>query len=173
MRPTEVEIELQIDELLKGLDADAQHLQDSLSLLHELRALVIKRDEVALRRLLKTIQIRPKGIATGASQCESARERLAKLLGWEVGETTLSRIETVVSGKLRLDIAQRKARLMSLTESLRTEYSRTAMLLSECARFNRLLLDNILQSGRATGVTYTPDGTTKQQSQTAFVNMQI
>ncbi len=173
MRPTAVDIELQIDELLKGLDADAQHLQDSLSLLNELRALVIKRDEVALRRLLKTIQIRPKGITTGASQRESARKRLAGLLGWEVKETTLSRLETVISGRRRLDITQKKAQLMSLTESIRAEYARTAMLLSECTRFNRLLLDNILQSGRATGVTYTPDGTTKQQSQTAFVNMQI
>lgn len=173
MKPTNSDIELQVDELLKGLDADARNLQNSLSLLNELRGLVIKRDEVALRRLLKTIQTGAASTAEAGAQRESARRKLADSLGWQIGETTLSRLETVVSGRRRIEISEKKAQLMSLTGALRTEYSRTSLLLSECARFNRLLLENILQSGRTRGVTYASDGSTKQQSQTAFVNMQF
>jgi len=172
MRSSVFDIDLQVDELLKYTEADAQRLQNSLSLLDELRKLVIKRDEAGLHKLLKAIQVLPtKGGADIQSQREAARRRLAEMLGWEIRETTLSRLETVVSEARRHAIAERKAQLMSLTMSLRTEYSRTAILLSECARFNRLLLDNILKSGRITGVTYTSDGSKKQQSQTAFVDM--
>lgn len=171
MRSSVFDIDLQVDELLKCTEADAQRLQNSLSLLDDLRKLVIKRDEAGLHRLLKAIQALPKGGADIQAQREATRRRLAEMLGWEIRETTLSRLETVVSEPRRHAIAERKAQLMSLTMSLRTEYSRTAILLSECARFNRLLLDNILQSGRITGVTYTSDGSKKQQSQTAFVDM--
>ena len=45
-----------VDELLIILDKDAQHIQESLSRLNELRGLVIKRDDAALGKLLGSIQ---------------------------------------------------------------------------------------------------------------------
>jgi len=173
MRSIATDIELLVDELLKTLDVDVRRLQNSLMLLDELRRLVIKRDEAGLRRLLKEIQIELKTAAEVNSKRELAREKLAGILGWEAGKTTLSRLETVVSEEHRTGIAARRAQLMSLTYSLRTEYSRTAVLLSECTRFNRLLLDNILASARTAGVIYASDGSTRQQSDSAFVNMQF
>ncbi len=173
MGSTIVDIELHVVALLKVLDVDIQHLRSKLLLLDELRGLVLKRDETGLRSLLEGVQTRLDGNAENESKRMSIRETLAEMLGWEVEKVTLTRLEEAVADPQHLGIAAKKAELISLVGSLRAEYSRTAFLLSECARFNRLLLNGIMEFGRTTALTYKSNGTTELQSSAAFVNMRF
>ncbi|MHC4482152.1 MAG: hypothetical protein ACYSW4_01245 [Planctomycetota bacterium] len=61
MKATAVEIEDKVDKLVVVLDKDIQHIQEALSQLNELRSLVIKRDEVALGKLLERIRVESDG----------------------------------------------------------------------------------------------------------------
>ena len=67
----------------------------------------------------------------------------------------------------------KKTKLMSLVNELKKEYYSTALLLSECARFNNLLLNKIFDIGKTGAVYYKSRGATKPQTDMAFVNLQF
>jgi hypothetical protein len=70
-------------------------------------------------------------------------------------------------------ITHKKAQLSALIEKLRKEYLSTAKLLSECARFNNMLLRSIFDLGNAGAVYYNANGVTRTQNESAFVNMKL
>ncbi len=173
MTATAIEIEAKIDELLRCLDKDIEHVGGSLSLLNELRSLVIKRDEDSLGRLLENIQTESDTYKSQELKRHTIRKELALALGCNPEQVTLSKLEAVLPEEEKGQVAERKAQLKSLTNKLKKEHLSTALLLSECARFNRLLLKSILNFGKTGTVYYDSDGSTKQQSDTAFVNLQF
>ena len=73
----------------------------------------------------------------------------------------------------KAQVAEKKAKLRSLTNELKEEHLSTAMLLSDCARFNSLLLKSVFDLGKTETVTYNSNGSTKRQTDTAFVNLQF
>lgn len=173
MESITVEMDGKIDELLVVLDEDSRHVREALSRLDELRSLVIKRDEAALGRLLKTIGDESDSYCANESKRQSLREELAAASGCSVAEMTLSRLEAMLPGEKQVQVAQRKAELRLLTEELKREYLKTTMLLSDCARFNSVLLRGVLELGRTGAITYSSDGAAKLQTDTAFVSMQF
>ena len=140
-----------VDELLAVLDKDIEHIQRSLSRLNELRRLVIKRDDTALGKLLESIQAESDSYRSHELKRQSARKELAIAFGCSLKQMTLSRLEGVLSG----------------------EHLGTALLLSECARFNNVLLKTILDLGKTETVHYNCNGATSRQTETAFVNLQF
>ena len=162
-----------VDELLAVLDKDIEHIQRSLSRLNELRRLVIKRDDTALGKLLESIQTESDSYRRHESKRQSARKELAIAFGCSLEQMTLSRLEGVLSGEKKAQVAERKVKLRSLTEELKKEHLGTALLLSECARFNHVLLKTILDLGKTEIVHYTCNGSTSRQTETAFVNLQF
>jgi hypothetical protein len=166
-------IKNKVDGLLTALDNDIQHIQDSLYQLNELRGLVIKRDDVALAKLLGTIRAKADSYAANESKRQSIRKGLANALGWTVEQTTLSRLETALSGGTKAQVASKRAELQSLINKLKKEHLSTAMLLSECARFNNLLLRGIFDLGRTGTLTYRANGATKWQTDKTFVNLHL
>lgn len=167
------EIEMKVDELLTVLDEDIRHVRTSLSRLDELRSLVVKRDQEALGKLLERIGEESHEYSTNESKRESMRRGFAATLKCEVSDMTLSRLESVLGDPKKTEVAQRKAELRSLTEELKTEYMKTAMLLSDCTRFNRALLRGILELGNTGAATYGSDGVTKVQNDSVFVSMEF
>jgi hypothetical protein len=161
-----------VDRLLAVLDEDIRHIRGSLSRLDELRSLVIKRDDTALARLLENIRSEADDYAANESMRQAIREELADAVGCEVETMTLSRLETVLPEDRRAQVADRKARLRALVNELRKEHISTAMLLSECARFNSQLLRAVFNIGRTGSVTYSPTGAAKRQTDTTLVNLQ-
>ncbi len=168
-----IEIEDKINELLSILDTDIENTEKNLSRLNELRSLVIKRDEVNLGKLLESIRFESRGDADQDLRRGSVRRELAQALGCSIGEVTLSRLSNIVSQDKSAQIIQRRTRLLSLTEELKREHLSTAMLLSECARFNSLLLKNIFDISKSGTVTYDSTGGTKRQTETAFMNLEF
>ena len=173
MKTTVTEIEAKVDELLAVLDEDIRHIQKSLSQLNELRSLVIKRDDIALAKLLGSIRTEADTYATNESKRQSIRRELAGAFGCKLEDMTLSRLQTVLPEQKKVQISDRKASLRALIKQLKTEHSGTAMLLSECARFNSLLLRTISDVGKTGTVTYSPNGASKQQIDRTLVNLQF
>jgi len=173
MKSTATEIEDKVDELLACLDKDTQHIQESLSQLNKLRSLVIKRDDASLGTLLKIIQAESDNYRNHESKRQTIRKELANALGCNTEQMTLSALEASLPKGKKAQVTKKKAKLISLIKELKKEYLSTALLLSECARFNNLLLKSIFDLGKTGAVYYNSNGAAKQQTDMAFVNLQL
>jgi hypothetical protein len=170
---TEMEIEGKVDKLLDCLENDSQHIQHSLSQLNKLRSFVIKRDDSGLGTLLKIIQAESEDYRNQETKREKIRKELADALGYDVKQLTLSVLEANSSGQRKSQVMEKKTKLMSLVKELKKEHFNTALLLSECARFNNLLLKSIFDLGKTETVYYNSTGATKKQTDTNFVNLRL
>jgi len=141
--------------------------------LDELRGLVIKHDDVALQKLLETIQSQASFYKDNELKRQSLREKLAILLDCNSGKMTLSRLEVELSGEKKAQVAEMKAKLQALVKELKQEQLSTTMFLSDCSRFNSLLLENVFELGSAKQITYSPSGFAERNTNTGFVNIQF
>jgi len=173
MKAAEASIEDKVDRLLTCLDQDMQNMQESLLHLNEMRKFVIKRDEAALGKLLENIQAGAGCYRKQELNRKSIRKELADTLGCDIEQMTLSALEAGLPQAKRKQITQMKEKLRSTSAELKKEYSSTALLLSECARFNNLLLKGIFGLGKKDSIHYNSNGETRRQIDTAFVNLQI
>ena len=173
MKTASIGIEDKIEYLSSVLDRDIEHIQASLLRLNELRGFVIKRDDVALTRLLGDIKADLDSYAANESERFSIQKEMAGALGCEPEQVTLTRLEGILPKEKTIQLKERKEKLRSLTRELKKEYTSTAILLSDCMRFNKLLLRSIFKIGKTEAVVYSADGRAKQQAETAFVNLQL
>jgi len=173
MRIMTNKIDDKIDEFLNVLTNDARQLQRNISWLDELRGLVIKHDDVALQNLLETIQSQASCCKGNELKRQILQKELAILFDCDSGKMTLSRLEVELSGGKKIQVAQMKAKLQALVKELKEEQLSTTMFLSDCSRFNSLLLKNVLELGSAKGIIYSPSGFAEQNANTGFVNMQF
>jgi len=173
MKATATEIDDKVDELLVCLNEDSRHIEQSLSRLNELRRFVIKRDDTGLGRLLESIQAESGRYRSHELKRQSIRGELARTLGCSLEQMTLSALEAILPEAKRARVSQMRATLRTLIEELKKEHLSTALLLSECARFNNLLLKSIFDLGQTGTVYYNSNGRTKRQTDTAFVNLQF
>jgi len=173
MKASASTIESKVEQLLAVLEEDIRHIKDSLLQLNDLRSLVIKRDDASLSRLLATISAKASCYAANESLCQSLRKDLANALGWDVEQVTLSRLEGALPDEKKTQVANKKKELRTLIDQLRKEHLATAMLLSECARFNNLLLRSIFDLSKTGTVTYRANGATNRQTDKTLVNVRF
>lgn len=173
MKAAATTIENNVDELLAVLDEDIRHIHDSLLQLNELRSAVIKRDDAALNRLLGTARAKAGSYAANESKRQILRKDLANALGCNVEQMTLTRLESRLPIEKKAQIANKKAELRRLTDELKKEHLSTSILLSECARFNSLLLRSIFDLGKTRTVTYRANGAANRQMDGTFVNLRF
>ncbi len=177
MKELTFELENKLDELLSHLEGDIIYLQNCLQYLDELRRLVIKRDETGLRGLLDVIQAESDSHKKHESARQLIRKELADCLGCSCEQMTLTALE---SGRIaglpqdkHIHITSCRAKLKALIDRLKVEYSSTAMLLSECSRFNSLILKSVFALGKTGGIYYNASGAAKRQNESAFVNLRF
>jgi len=173
MNVTSKNINELIEELLAILDADAEHLESALNHLNNLREGVIKRNEPALEQLLESIKGQQEGRETIESRRQELRRIAAARFGCRADQVNLSRFMQYLPEGMRQKITQRKATLEQLIAKLKTEYMGTAMLLSECTRFNRILIDSIMGSRCGAATVYNANGQAQRPSGSGFVTMQF
>lgn len=173
MKAITASIEDKVDRLLVCLDRDAQHMQESLQKLNEMRSLVIKRDEAGLGKLLESLQVASDCYKEHELNRKSIRKELADSLGCNIEQMTLSALESCVSEAKKNQVTLMKAKLRSLSVELKKEYLSTALLLSECTRFNNMLLKGIFNLCNTESVHYKSNGETRRHIDTAFVNLRI
>ena len=173
MKTATIEIEDKVDQLLLVLDRDIQHIVENLSRLNDLRAFVVKRDDVSLHKLLESIKSESNNYKGNELKRQSLRKELATALDCSLKQMTLSRLEAELSGEKKAEVAERRTKLQTLAEKLKKEHLSTTMLLSDCARFNSMLLTSVLELGQAATITYSRRGSAERQSNSAFVNLQF
>jgi hypothetical protein len=159
--------------LLDVLDEDLRHVEATLLRLDALRALLIKRDDGALQKLLE--EIHEQGQAYAATECrrQGLRRELAADLGLPESDLTLSGLLTRLAGQDRASVAERQTRLKGLIARLKREHALTSLLIADCARFNRSLLRVFLGPAGKTGTTYSPTGVARHPTGMALLNMQF
>ncbi|OHB75268.1 MAG: hypothetical protein A2Z25_20550 [Planctomycetes bacterium RBG_16_55_9] len=173
MKMTAIHIEEKVDALLTCLDKDVQHLQEGLVQLDELRRWVIKRDDAALGRLLEKLQMKVNDYRRHERDRQSIRQDLATALGCDLGQVTLSALETSLPKARKDQVAEKKNKIKSLIEAFRREHLKTALLLSECVRFNNRLLRSLFDMGKVEDFGYDSNGAARRHANTALVNLQL
>ncbi len=163
----------EVDDLLAVLDRDIQHIRESLSRLNELRGLVVKHDNTTLGKLLESIQTESDSYKCNELKRRSIRRELATAFGCSLEQMTLSVLEAELTGEKKAQVAQRKATLKLLTGQLKKEHLGISLLLSDCVRFNNVLLKNIFELGKTGTITYDSNGFTKRQTNSEFVNLRF
>ncbi|HAL45280.1 MAG: hypothetical protein A2Y12_11050 [Planctomycetes bacterium GWF2_42_9] len=172
MRLITFEIEEKVRLLISILDSDIQNILNNLSRLNELRGFVIKKDEASLQMLLGTIQMESSSYKENEFARHQVRQELAQIWGCTFEEMTLTKLESELSGEIRNEVVQKKWQLKTLTSKFKLEYANTLKLLTNCARFNKMLLKSILAIGNKNTVTYGPTGRTELADST-FMNAQF
>jgi hypothetical protein len=173
MKTAAIEIEDNVDRLFGVLDEDIRHIRGNLSRLNELRSLVVKRDDTSLRKLLESIQSDSNSYKDNELKRRLLLKELATAFDCGFEQMTLSRLEVELSGEKKAEVAERKIKLQTLAEKLKKEHLSTAMLLSDCARFNSVLLKGILELGQGGTITYNPKGSAERQTNPTVVNLQF
>jgi hypothetical protein len=167
------DIQAQVAALLDVLNEDIRHVEAALVRLDTLRKLLIKRDEGALAKLLEEIRGQGETYVATERKRQELRQDLASGLGWKEKEVTLTNLLSHVTGDLGTTLAQQQAKLKDLIVRLKREHTLTAMLILDCRRFNRSLLQVFLGPAGKTGTTYSPTGAAKHPTGMALLNMQF
>ncbi|MBN1359562.1 MAG: flagellar export chaperone FlgN [Sedimentisphaerales bacterium] len=160
-----------VEALLAALDEDIRHAKASLVLLDTLRSLLIKRDETALEALLQDLRREGEVHAENERRREGIRRQLAEELHCGVGQVTLSALKDKLSGERQMAVLERQRRLKSLTADLKREFTLTAVLVADCARFNRSLMRVIFGLEAKGNMTYGANGAARRQAAAALVNV--
>jgi hypothetical protein len=163
----------QVSELLSVLDEEVGHIEAALIRLDTLRTLLIKRDDTALAKLLEDIHRQGETHAATERKRQTLRDDLAKNLGWNRSDLTLSRLQAHLAEPGRTALARRQRRLHALIGQLRREHTLTVLLLSDCAKFNRSLLRAFFGPAAGAGTTYSPTGAAQHAAGTTLLNMQF
>jgi hypothetical protein len=173
MRMASAPTAAKVDALLTVLDEDIRHTQTSLSLLDALRSMLIKRDDVALERLLNDLRREAEVHLANERRRQNVRQELADEMGCAVQSVTLSVLKDRLSGDRQAAVVERQMRLKSLTAELKREHALTTMLVADCARFNRSLIRMFFGLDGKGKMTYGANGTAKHQAGTALVNLHL
>ena len=162
-----LEIENKIKRMLVCLDVDIEHIQTNLSRLNELRALVIKRDDTQLMNLLNKIQMESDSYKEHELKRQLIRRSLAISLGCGIEKVTLSNLETMLNGDKRKEVNAKKVLIKSLVENFKKEYASTIVLVSECSRFNKLLIKSIFEPTKTHSVYYNAKGNSRDNRESS------
>jgi DNA repair exonuclease SbcCD ATPase subunit len=173
MNTVTTELQEKVNELLAVLQKDLEHIERSIGELDELRALVIKRDDSGLSKLLEQIRSRSQEYEANQKLREELRQQIAEILDWPVSEVRLGKLVQEVTAEQRVSVRQMRVRLGGMISRLQREHTSTVMLLSDLSRFNSILLNTILQTGQVCGVTYDARGGTSRSGDVAFMNLQL
>lgn len=165
------EIQVRITALLAVLDEDIRHVESTMSRLNALRSLLIRREDAALQELLEEVRGQAATYQANERKREQLRQDLAVDLGCAESDLTLSKLAGALAGHgAGVALAERQARLRSLTAQLKRDYTLTVLLVRDCIRFNRSLLHVFLGSGGA-GATYGATGAAKQEINGTLMSM--
>jgi hypothetical protein len=164
-------MEATIAALLEVLDEDIRHLESTLSRLNILRSLLIKREDAALQKLLDEVRGQAEAYQANERKREQLRKDLAVDLGCAQRDLTLSKLAGELAGQaVGVALADRQARLRTLTAQLKQEHTLTVLLVRDCMRFNRSVLHVFLGSGGG-GATYSATGAAKHEINATLMNM--
>ena len=146
-----------VDELAAFLDHQSGHLRNVLECLDEFRKALIRRDLPVLQAM-QTQLAGQADIRLQMDQTQRAiQQKLADVLSCREEEVCLSAVCRRLDRGQQEIIQTRRKGLADLVQRLRQQHLATELLLRECARMNRRLLETVTGT-RAQGKTYDARG---------------
>ena len=130
--------------LIDSLDRQIGLLSLREAELDALSESIIANDNDRMEQVLEEMARSRQCQAQADAQFQAARDELAGHLGWPAGKTRLERLLGMVGKSDRRLLAQRRRQVIDLAERIRRKHRQTAVLLAECARINRLLIECIV-----------------------------
>jgi len=133
-----------VQRLTASLDLQIELLGNRADELDALSECICANDNDRMEQLLAKMDQSRQQQDQANRDFKDVRDELAGHLGWQVGKTRLERLLEVIGEPARRGLAQRRQQVAQLAETLRRKHRRTTVLLAECARINRLLVDCLL-----------------------------
>ncbi|OHB45973.1 MAG: hypothetical protein A2178_03515 [Planctomycetes bacterium GWC2_49_10] len=164
-------LEIVAAQMIAVLQHDSSYLTAAVTRLNDMRESLIKRDPAVLEQLLAVIRSEQDLYALNEVKRNDLRIQAADELGLDPAQVNISILIEHLSPKTAQRLADAKAELEKLTAALRTEYIATASLLTECARFNRQLVNAVLGSN-GTVTTYDSRGG-RDRNRSTMMNFQL
>ncbi|HOQ03833.1 MAG TPA: flagellar protein FlgN [Anaerohalosphaeraceae bacterium] len=160
----------QVDELLVYLDCQALALERVLVFLDEFRRALIRRDTGALERMREQLDEEGRIGSEMETRRRHLMEQFAAAMGCRVEQVCLSEICRRCEPMQQVPLRERQERLKELTARLRRQHLATELLVRECARLNRRLLE-VLTGQPAGGGLYDAHGRVGGMNSTGLVKM--
>ncbi len=140
----------QVANLLAVLEEQIELLEDRLQHLDSLTAAMVKVDNEQMEQLLARMDQFTQAQQDCHGRLTEARHEAAGVLGL-ASSARLSQMVSVLSGREQVALEAARRRLGELMSQLKRRHMETSLLLVECMRVNRMLLDQLLP--RTQGVT--------------------
>jgi len=160
-----------VRELLDVLDDEISLLNLRRSQLELLAGAMLDRDERAVGELLGDIEELAGRQTTADLKLQAVRTTLATAMGIPTEGLKLSDIVDSLPADLRAQIDYRRQQIILLIEALRTQHTETAVLVHECARINRILLEGLFRID-TTPVTYAAGGKRGWTPEAGLIDME-
>lgn len=159
----------QVDSLGPLLDEEIALLDVRRSQLASLCAAIVDRDDDAVERLLEQIERAQELQAATDRRLDALRQYLGEQLACPQDDRRLSALIERLPEDQRAPLAERRERIIDLAERLQLEHMRTVILLGECARINRLLLESLFPDAEGLQM-YSATGADAWQPETGLVD---
>ena len=164
-----------IAELLDLLDEEIVLLDLRRRQLEALSGAIVLRDNDRLEGLLEEIEQTLEVQASVDGKLKALRGALAEKLTapggapFRAGEVRVSAVAERLEGEQRQALEKRQRQIVHLAGELRTQHLRTAILLTECGRINRMLLEAIFPHSQSV-TTYSEGGSSSWRPDTGLVD---
>ncbi len=162
-----------VAELANLLDNEIKILDLRSRQMVAMRRHIADRNDQALCSLMAEVDETREFQETSERQLVALRRTLAETFSYDgPGQLRLSWLIPQLDANGQAMIGYRRERIVELAGRFRSEHARTAMLLRECMRINRLLLENLFPSNE-TATTYGAGGRTAWQSEAGMVDTEL
>ena len=162
-----------IDELLAILDEEIELLEQKRSQLANLSEALVSTDDAATEALLKLIEQTEHTQTRVDLKLQGVRKTLAGVFGYDDAKALrLSVLVTELPDAQASAVNDRRERLAQQVGNLRRQHLQTAMLLIECSKVNRMMMECLLPAGEAV-TTYDATGTNLWRNGVGLVDKEL
>ena len=158
-----------VEELVERLDEVIDLLISRIDQLKRLGPSMARRDQQSTEAILDEIEITQGRQQQSDLALGFVRKRLGDNLGIEKDQLKLSKLIEILSPPMAETIRTCRGEIIELAESLRLENLKAAVVLSECAHLNHLLMQSLMPRNSEV-TTYGSSGTQSWQSGPSLVD---
>ncbi len=162
-----------IDELVAILDEEIDLLEQKRSQLADLSEALVSADDEATETLLKQIEQTEYTQTRVDIRLRDVRKALAGVFGYDDARALrLSVLVSELPDTQASAVDDRRGRLARQVGKLRRQHLQTAMLLVECSKVNRMMMECLLPAGE-TVTTYDAAGTNLWRNGAGLVDKEL
>jgi len=163
------EVRARTARLLEALDGEIVLLARRQEQMAALSEAIVQRDEGRLEALLAEVAGTLSAQAEADERVRALQAELARRLGCPPETARLGLLAERVGGREGSEMQSRRDRIVELADGLRRQHLRTSVLLTECARVNRRMLETLCPAARGVS-TYDSGGREHWRPETGRVS---